>query len=391
MRITWIPTAGLAVATACGGADGSTAWAGSMDTMPDGRVVVTNPAEGMWPAGQGWRVVEEIRIGAEDGTGPEVLGRISALVEDAGARIWALESEDQQFKVFGADGQFIRIVGRKGGGPGEMRQVAGVAKTPDGRLMVVDPQGARVSVFDTAGTFLRGIPISGGFVIIPWPGGIDSSGYFYNVVPQPTAGAFELALVKYDSAMTPLDTLVPPRWTRPDLFERRGGGLLRASVPFAPGLRWQLTRQGDFWFVHTGSYELFRQSAKGDTIRSVSKPFQSVSVTGAEKDTAVARLKWFTDQGGKVDRGRIPDVKPAVQGFQVAEDGHLWVNAVQPDTGAQRRVFEIFDPEGRFLGEVRLPFPLMPYPVPILRGDRLIGVTQDDAGVPYIVRARIER
>jgi len=364
-----------------------------MDTLPGGRVVVTNPAEGMWRAGEGWRVVEEIRIGAEDGDGPEVLGRISALMEDAGGRIWALESDDQQFKVFGSDGRFVRTVGRKGGGPGEMRQVAGVAETSDGQLMVVDPQGARVSVFDTAGIFLRSIPISGGFVIIPWPGGIDSAGYFYHVVPQPTAGAFEFALVRYDSEMTPLDTLIPPRRTARHQFEHRSGpgNMLSASVPFSPSMTWRLTREGDFWFIHTGTYELVRQSARGDTIRSVSKPFRSVPVTGAEKDSALARLKWFTDQGGKVDRGRIPDVKPAVQGFQVAEDGHLWVNAVQPDTGSQRKVFEIFDPEGRFLGEVRFPFDLMSYPVPILRRDRIIGVTQDDAGVPYIVRARIER
>jgi hypothetical protein len=364
-----------------------------MDTMPDGRVVVTNPAEGMWPAGQSWRVVEEIRIGAEDGTGPDVLGRISALVEDAGGRIWALESDDQEFRVFGADGRFIRTVGRKGGGPGEMRQVSGVAETRDGHLMVVDMQGGRISVFDTAGSFLRGIPLSGGFVIIPWPGGIDSAGYLYNAIPRPVSGGFEWALVKYDSAMTPLDTLIPPRQMVRHQFEHRSGpgSMMSASVPFTPSMAWRLTRAGDFWVIHTGTYELFRQSAKGDTIRVVTKPFEPVPVTSAEKDSALARLKWFTDQGGKVDRSRIPDTKPAVEWFRVAEDGYLWVSAVQADTGAQRRVFEIFDPEGRFLGEVRLPFPLMSNPAPILRHDRLIGVTQDDAGVPYIVRARIER
>jgi hypothetical protein len=393
MRISWISTAGLAVATACGGADGSTAWAGSMDTMPDGRVVVTNPAEGMWPAGPGWRVVEEIRIGAEDGTGPEVLGQISVLAEDAGGRIWALESGDQEFRVFGADGRFIRTVGRKGGGPGEMRQVSGVAETRDGHLMVVDMQGGRISVFDTAGSFLRGIPLSGGFVISPWPGGVDSAGYFYNVIPRPVAGGFEWALLRYDSAMTPLDTLIPPRQMVRQQFEHRSGqgNMMSVSVPFTPSMAWRLTRAGDFWVIHTGTYELFRQSARGDTIRVVTKPFETMPVTSSEKDSALARLKWFTDQGGKVDRSRIPDVKPAVQGFQVGDDGYLWVNAIQSDTGSQRRVFEIFDPEGRFLGEVRLPFPLMSYPAPILRRDRLIGVTQDDAGVPYIVRARIER
>jgi hypothetical protein len=384
--------AGLAAASACGEARGATEWAGTMDTLPSGRVVVTNPAQGVWAPDSGWRVVEEIRIGAADGTGPEVLGQITALAEDAGGRIWALEAQDQSFKVFAADGRFIRSVGRKGGGPGEMRQVAGVAQTRDGRLLVVDPQGARISVFDTAGSFLRSLPISGGFAMIPWPGGIDTAGYLYNVAPRPGTTSFEIVLVRYDTAMTPLDTLIPPQFGEPEYFEHRTrSSSVRASVPFTPSLQWRFTPQADFWFVLTANYQLFRQSARGDTVRVVTKPFQRISVTGAEKDSAIARLRWFTNQGGSVDRGRIPDVKPAVRGFQLDEDGYLWVNPVQADTGLQNRVFDIFDPEGRYLGEIRLPFDLLSYPAPVLRRNRIIGVTQDEGGVPYIVRARIER
>jgi hypothetical protein len=388
-----ISTAGLAVAAACGSVEGSKGWAGSMDTMPDGRVVVTNPAEGMWRAGEGWRVVEEIRIGAEDGTGPNVLGQIGVLAEDVGGRIWALESSDQGFKVFDTDGRFIRTVGRKGGGPGEMQGAGAVIKTRAGQLMIVDPSAGRISVFDTAGTFLRSTPISGGLSFHQWPGGIDSAGYFYNVVLGGRLLQRELLLVRHDTAMTPLDTLHPPRLAQQEFFEHwlNPRQKLVASVPFKPSVIWHLTRAGDFWFVAPGAYELFRQSAGGDTIRVVTKPFERVPVTGEEKDRAVADLKWFTDQGGKLDRRRIPDVKPAVESFHVAEDGYLWVNPTQANAATQRKVFEIFDPEGRFLGEIRLPFDLRSYPAPILSRERIIGVTQDDAGVPYIVRARIER
>ncbi|HEV8711500.1 MAG TPA: 6-bladed beta-propeller, partial [Candidatus Binatia bacterium] len=365
MRMARIWSAALLVTAACGRATGSTEWSGTMDTLPSGRVVVTNPARGVWGPDAAWQVIEEIRIGAEDGSGPEVLGQITALAEDAGGRIWALEAQDQSFKVFAADGRFIRTVGRKGGGPGEMQQVSGVAQTREGHLLVVDPRGARISLFDTAGTFLRSFTVSAGFQMFPWPGGIDTAGYLYNVAPRPGTTAFEIVLVRYDSAMTPLDTLVPPRFAEREYFEHSTrSGSVRASVPFTPSLLWQLTPQGDFWFVLTGSYQLFRQNARGDTIRVVTKPFQPVPVTGAEKDSAVARLKWFTDQGGSVDRGRLPYVKPAVQGFLLDEDGYLWVNPVQADTSLQNRVFDIFDPEGRYLGQLKLSFELHSYPAP---------------------------
>ena len=160
---------------------------------------MTNPAHGVWDAATGWRVVEELRIGAKDGTGPEVLGQISALAEDVGGRIWALEAKEQAFKIFDREGRFIRTVGRQGGGPGEFRQVAGVAQTRDRHLLVVDFMGGRISLFDTAGVFLRGFPMSAGFAIIPWPGRIDTAGYLYSVVARPTAGAFGFALVRYDT------------------------------------------------------------------------------------------------------------------------------------------------------------------------------------------------
>lgn len=374
---------------ACGG-DSVPEWAGTIDTLPSGQVVVTNPATGVWGDTLPWQVVEEVRIGAEDGTGPEVLGRIQMLAEDRGGRIWAFESADQQFKVFGPGGEFIRTVGRRGGGPGEMQQASGVGVLPDGRILVVDMQGGRISLFDTTGTFLKGHPLSSGFQIFPWPGLVDRAGYLYHVVPITGGRLFQTAMVRYDSMMTPLDTLRPPEFESQDFFElQRGGGFTRAGIPHSASLSWRLTADGDFWSVMTGSYEMARVTGSGDTLRTVTKPFVPVAVTAEEKDSAVARLKWFTDQGGRVDRGRIPDTKPAVQSFFVADDGHLWVNATRADTAQANRVFEIFDPEGRYLGRLHLPFALLTSPLPLIGADRIVAVTQDELGVPYLVRARI--
>jgi hypothetical protein len=253
-------------------------------------------------------------------------------------------------------------------------------------------QGGRISLFDTAGTYLNGFPLSGGFSIMPWPGRVDRKGALYHPVPIPSDGDFRFGLVRHDSAMTPLDTLLPPRWESGNFFEHRSDrGSMRASVPYSPGFSCRLNLEADFWCLLTGDYRLLRISGTGDTLRIVTKPHVSIAVSGAEKDTAVARLKWFTDQGGRVDRGRIPDIKPAARSFQVADDGYLWVDAIRADTSETNRVFEIFDPEGRYLGEVRLPFAMLSYPVPLLRGDHIIAMTQDELGVPYLVRARIVR
>jgi hypothetical protein len=295
--------------------------------------------------------------------------------------------------VFDRAGRHVRTVGRKGGGPGELASPIGLAWGPDGDLWIPDPQNTRISVFDTAGNLLRSHHMAGGWVMNPWPGGFDTRGHFYNFVPAPSPSGFEIRIVRYDTALVALDTLTPPRWTGPENFfefvSPDGSSRMRTSVPYSPGLDWELSPQGDFWLVLTGPYELQRVSGKGDTSRRVTKPFEPVHVSGEDVDSALAGLEWFTRQGGKVDRSRIPSTKPAVRRLLVADDGHLWVEPHTRDPQDRGRVFDIFDPEGRYLGLLRLPFPLAEYPPPVIRNGVLLGVTEDELEVPYVVRARI--
>ena len=59
--------------------------------------------------------------------------------------------------------------------------------------------------------------------------------------------------------------------------------------------------------------------------------------------------------------------------------------------GDEGRLFDLFDPEGRYLGEIRLPFSLQSDPEPIVQNGILYGITTDELGAPNVVRARIEK
>jgi sugar lactone lactonase YvrE len=370
----------------------SARWAGSIDTLPGGLVQVTNPAEGVWDSASVWRVVEDLRIGTLDGDGPDLFGDISAVELDSQGRIWVLEGQSEELRVFDGEGRYVRTVGRKGGGPGEFAQPMGIAWSPSGDLWIPDPNNARISIVDTAGNFVSSHPMLGGMVMMPWPGGFDRGGSFYNFAPDRSRPRdFRIVMVRYDTALTALDTLAPPRWTGPENFfefvSPDGRSRMRSTVPFSPGLDWELTPDGDFWFVLTGSYELYRVSGKGDTTRRVTKPFEQVPVTAEDVDSAMTGLEWFTKQGGKVDRSRIPGVKPAVRSLLVADDGSLWVEPMTADQGDRGRLYEIFDPEGRYLGRLRMPFRMSG--VPVIRGNVIVAVTRDELEVPFVVRARI--
>lgn len=54
-------------------------------------------------------------------------------------------------------------------------------------------------------------------------------------------------------------------------------------------------------------------------------------------------------------------------------------------------MFDVFDPEGRYLGRARSDLRLALYPDPMILDDLIYAVAMDEQGVPYVVRMRIVR
>ena len=119
-----------------------------------------------------------------------------------------------------------------------------------------------------------------------------------------------------------------------------------------------------------------------------SRDFHPLPVTSAEIDTAMVSLDWFTQQGGRIDRSRLPSEKPALVSLYVDEEEQLWVLPVTAD-GDRGRLLDVFDVDGRYLGRLRLPFEMRTGPIPVFRNGSIYAVTMDEFGVPYVVQARI--
>lgn len=52
---------------------------------------------------------------------------------------------------------------------------------------------------------------------------------------------------------------------------------------------------------------------------------------------------------------------------------------------------DVFDPAGRYLGRMALPFALTAWPRPLFRTGWVYGVVRDERDVPFVVSARIRR
>ena len=147
---------------ACSVGEADPGWAGSVDTLATGQVVVRNPATPMWMDADRWSVVEELRLGTIEDVGPEMFGRVLDFETDPLGRIWVFEGQAQELRVFDSTGEHVRTIGRQGEGPGEFNQVIGMEWGPDGHLWLVDPANNRITKVDTAGVLVESVPTIGG-------------------------------------------------------------------------------------------------------------------------------------------------------------------------------------------------------------------------------------
>lgn len=367
---------------ACGGESASTGFV--VDTLPGGRVVASNTGTGAWKNGEGWTLVEELRIGAADGEGPDMFSGIQALQADPLGRVWVADQGTREIRVFGTDGRHVRTFGRKGGGPGEFEGVMGMSWAADGTLWVADGNNNRYTVLDTAGRMVATHRRASGMVHIPWPGGFDGRGRLHDVVPGEN---FRPTVVRYGPDLKQADTVPLPEY-QPARFEivRDGRTRMSATVPFTPSREWHVSR-GGVWVGTSDAFRVHRLGDRGDTAFTVERQYEPVPVTGAERDTAVAQMKWFTDQGGKVDASRVPTHKPAFQGFFEDDQGYLWVRPYARE--GQAEGYDVFDPAGRYLGHVEMPAS-SGFVQPVVRGSQLYATVLDDDDVPYVARYRIQ-
>lgn len=383
-------------AVACGDVGGRGGRGGSIDTLADGAVRVSNPARGLWDEGEAWSLVEDLRLGTVEGDGPELFGRISDLEVDAGGRIYVLDSQTSEVRIFGPDGTHVGTFGRPGEGPGELKQPRGIEFGPAGHVWIADLGNQRYTVIDSTGALIEERRRFTGGNVVPWPGTILADGRVIDVDLVSTDEGLERLYTLHSPDGTLLDTVPMPSYDGPSFTHTSESSRISANVPFSPRLERAWDPTGGIWAGVPEEYRVVHTELTGDTTLILEREYEPVPVTGAEADAAIENMEWFTSQGGRVDRSRIPDEHPAYRGLHPDREGYLWVVPTTPREGEvtadnlyapRPSDFDVFDPAGRYLGRMRSVVPLAR---PIITGSHVYGLTTDELGVPYVVRLRIQ-
>ena len=375
----------------------------TIDTLADGTIRVSNPAHGLWDANPGtrWRLVENLRIGTATGGGPDAFGNVIAVTLDEMDRLWVVDAQANEARVFDADGRFVRTIGGRGEGPAEFVGIGLVRHGPNGEMWVGDDRLYRHEIFDTAGTRIGGQRFVTRFVGV-WRDGLylaydwieESDRNVYRVHRSGATGRLEPDGRVFE---LPEDPPIPPRIEFTD-----GGRTLLMAAPFTPQRKWTHGRGLDIWWSDGsdlgGRYEVLHIDLEsGRTLRKILRQYEPVAISDAVRVAAVQAELESVRRDHRIPGAQhpppeamdaVPRVYPPFEGFHPSRDGTLWVRRLLGDGVVG---FDVFDSEGRYLGQPEVPDGFANMSVQLITGDRMYVIDSDEMGVDYVVRLEIVR
>lgn len=380
-------------------------WLASVDTLGDTITVRTTSGSLHGRA----QLVEELRIGELDGADAETFGRVWAIEARDDGDILIYDDQAVALRRFGPDGEYRGLIGRKGSGPGEYQGIAGMVLLPDERLIVHDFGNRRFSVYDSTGaiaaTWLHRAAVAEWRPLYLNPTG---SVFLHDRLFRSDPPIREEGLMRLDGEGAVRDTALLPGAD----FEQAGiavpyeGGNIGSLIPFAPDRHWSVMRDGAIVTAVGDRYAIDVHQGSGRVLR-FARAAAPVPVSdeerAAETERVTQRIRrrvptWSWDGAG------IPSHKPPIEWLHTARDGRLWVKVAQPGRALadsarlislpsfviEPVVFDVFEPDGRFVGQVRAPDSMRLLPYPVIDRDRVWAVIADEDGVQRVARFRIE-
>jgi len=358
-----------------------------IDTL-GGVVHVWNPPQGAWGDGTGWSVQEVLRLGGTWGPEEQLFsGPLLTTSIGPDGLLYVLDSNAAVLSVFDSTGALVRTTGRPGRGPGEFVSPSAMVFDGLNRLWVADGFGGRYTVFDEEGELIRtqARPVRA-LARLQHPISYLKTG---SLLDEASSWPRVLFL-RVDTSGARVDTLGSLR--QPELSDAAMAVRIPPGSDFQKVVQnmqlrrhWAVGPDGTLWTADSGELLLVQRTFGGDTIRVVHTSHRKLEFSSSENRMISRGL----DEVG-LGPEDITVVRPVLQSLHVLEDGHVLVQ-IESDIGEAGRTFDVFEPEGRFLGSLDLPFAPAPLGVAMFRGDTILAPTLGDNDVPFVVEAVIRR
>lgn len=308
-------------------------------------------------------MIEDLVIAARGG---DAYYAFSPLIETAvgtDGRIFVLDKAEQRIQVFDAAGRYIGAIERRGSGAGELSQASALAMVGD-ELFVADLEDGLYHVFSPAGEYLRDVR----------PAALESMSEVVGFTDGMLAGKkklrrgaqrqsrgswiedFAVTRLHDDGAAAGTVHTFPSTVTPVVAMAGAPRGARTAPVAHAKAL-FAAHPAGAMYAAFGASYQVYAYGAGGEMRWALRVAWQPGAVTDDDIDAAVAEIR--SARGFEnVDRTQIafPQRRPALSGIEVDGDGFLYV-FIAPSTRAPEdadRLVDVYSQAGErvFAGSI---------------------------------------
>lgn len=379
------------------GSNPTDSWQATHDTIGD-TVVVHTVAGSVW--GEPRTLVEDLAIGTLDGADEYMFGRVHEVAPDDSGGVYVFDGQVPALRYYDAAGAHVRTLGGEGSGPGEYRdQALGLAVRRDGRLVLRDPRNARLTIYEPDGTPSDHIPVASGL----FTGNalvLDTADHMYLAVltgETERNRPWPIGYLHLDDTGAIVDTIRPPSIA---------GEPTEAAWMWGANKEWVLAPDRSIVVGLTDRIALEVRRPDGSVVR-IQRDHDRIAPLPEERAEREALNDWYRrNQAANLttEIGAVPDLKPAWRSLNVADDGSIWVrlhttaqrlgelsddpnpNRPPPLTWVEPSVFDVFRPDGTYLGEVRMPPRTR---IAAIRNDVVWGIRVGEFNEQYVVRLRM--
>jgi len=357
------------------------------------------------------RAVPDQRFGTLDGAG--TLSYVTDALVLADGSIVVADAREPSLKLFDEKGGFVRAIGAAGDGSGTFQRISGIGLLVDS-IWVADMGAFRQTLFDADGDVLaerriasRSAPdrphaqlallLEGGRAIAP------------PALPDRPAADATLPLLLLDYTGTPLDTVA---WLRVGTTSLRLDAPGGDTISISGG---EAFRSDPLWAVHpagrgvvslvqglplvgdSAGFVVEWTGAGGESRYRRTIRYMPARVAPEHVDAVVAHImrgdRWVDRFGSRDaleaairEKLGVPEFLPAVTDLVAGRDGTVWLKRTGRWSTSDAR-WTVIDADGATIADVTVP---RDAEVLAAQRDALWAFVIDDAGVPYVVRYRIE-
>jgi hypothetical protein len=386
-------------------------------------------------SGSAWggpaELVERARIIADPSDTLEGLESVTALANGPNGDLYVVDAEKPVVRQYDRNGQYVRAFVVPLGEPGHYSRPNGVAVLSDGRVVIRDPKRSQLVVYSPRGVFLERWPHPSG-VYSPIPLLSDAQDRLYTRLvynPSEPREAWKEGLVRYSADGSIEDTIPDPEigYVPPSLMAQApDGDTLTFRIPLTARAYWTRTPAGDVVTAISDRYALQVAKPDGSVLR-IEREYEPVPASREERSTLyrdVDRKAKQIDYRWTWRGAIIPEEKPPFKGLFADADGRIWTQLHQPaeligefaasareaEAGADSATapesedrlprprdwrepiaFDVFEPDGRYLGQVSAPPGFRTRPLPSIRGNTVWAAVSNRGDVPDIVRFEIKK